>query len=298
MCTREGILFKHKGTLPSMTPSSVLIVDSHVHIHPSFNLASFLDSAHNNCQLEAQTRHQTESFTGFLLLTESLGDNWFQQCASWADERKGIRNELGSEWMVHRTQEDCSLLVQANHGAELYLVAGRQIVVKENLEVLALLTATQFPDGVGLKDTVDAVRNDGGVAVVPWGFGKWWGRRGQILSEFLSSQTPTTFFLGDNSGRPGFLPFPPQFQQARLQGISILPGSDPLPFSSEYWRPCSAGFAIQGAVSRQTPAQDLRQFIGDPRTIFYPYHQTENMFRFVRNQIAMQIVKRRRPKSS
>ena len=277
--------------------SSVLIVDGHVHIHPVFNLARFLDAAHNNCQYEAQSRHQTESFTGFLLLTESLGENWFQQFASWADENIVIQNEEGSEWLVHRTREDGSLLVRANHGAELYLVAGRQIVVKENLEVLALLTAAQFPDGMGLKDTVDAVRNEGAVAVVPWGFGKWWGRRGQILSEFLASQTPTTFFLGDNSGRPGFLPYPPQFQQARMQGIAILPGSDPLPFASEDWRPCSAGFAIQGVVSPQTPAHDLRQFMVDPRTRFYPYHQTENIFRFVRNQIAMQVVKRRSPKS-
>ncbi len=281
-----------------MNPSSVLIVDSHVHIHPSFPLANFLDSAHKNCYFEAHTRHQTESFTGFLLLTESWGDNWFQQFASWADEGKAIRNDQGSEWKVQRTEEACSLLLKANHGAKLYLGAGRQIVVKEDLEVLALLTATQFPERVGLKDTVDSVRSDGGVAVVPWGFGKWWGRRGQILTDFLLSQTPTTFFLGDNSGRPSFLPFPAQFQQARVQGIAILPGSDPLPFASEYWRPCSAGFAIQGGVGHQTPAKDLRQLMVDPRTSFYPYHQTEGLFRFIRNQIGMQIVKRQRPKTN
>lgn len=280
-----------------MKTSPVLVVDSHVHIHPSFNLASFCDSAYENCQREAQTRHQTESFMGFLLLTESWGDHWFQQLGKWADERQGIQNEAGSEWFVYRTSEDSSLIVKANHGATIFIVAGRQIVVKENLEVLALLTATQFPDGVGLKDTVDAVRSDGGIAVVPWGFGKWWGRRGQILDDYLVSQTPTTFFLGDNSGRPGFLPYPPQFQQARQQGIAILPGSDPLPFASECWRPGSAGFAMKGTVNRETPVKELRKLMGDPRTIFYPYHQTENVFRFIRNQIAMQVVKRNRPKS-
>jgi len=280
-----------------MNTSPYLVVDSHVHIHPSFNVASFLDSAHENCQHQAQSRHHTHAFRGFLLLTESWGDNWFQQLGGWADDRKTIQNESGSKWIAHRTSEVSSLLLQANHGARLFIVAGRQIVVKEDLEVLALLTATQFPDGVGLKDTVDAVRSDGGIAVVPWGFGKWWGRRGQILDEYLATQTPTTFFLGDNSGRPGFLPYPPQFQQARQQGIAILPGSDPLPFTSEYWRPGSAGFTIQGTVSDETPAKDLRQLMGDPRTTFYPYHQTENVFRFVRNQIAMQMVKRNRPKS-
>lgn len=280
-----------------MTTSSLLLVDSHVHIYSCFNLVQLLDSAYSNFQQHAKREYQANSFTGMLLLTESTGDNWFQELESWAFQGKAIQDELDREWFVHRTHEKCSLVVRSNQGAELWFLAGRQVVTKENLEVLALLTETQVPDGMGLKDSVDSIRDNGGIPVIPWGVGKWWGARGETLAKFLFSQMPLSIFLGDNSGRPWFLPYPPQFQQAQKQGIAILPGSDPLPLSSEYWRPGSTGFAVQGRVSRDTPANDLRQLLGDPRTKYFPYHRTENMIRFVRNQIAMHVTKHRRSMS-
>ena len=171
-------------------------------------------------------------------------------------------------------------------------MAGRQIVTKEKLEVLALTTDRPFEEGTPIQDTLESVLSVGGIPVIPWGFGKWWGKRGKILTDLLQSQTAPGFSLGDNSGRPGFLPYPSQFEQAQKKGIRILPGSDPLPFPTEYWRPCSVGFAVTGKLHDETPATDLRAILKNPNSAFFPYMQLEHWPRFFKNQLAMQIAKR------
>ena len=69
------------------------------------------------------------------------------------------------------------------------VIAGRQIVSAERIEVLALGTRTQIPDGQPLAATIDAVRADGALAVLPWGFGKWWGARGRMVDAYLETAT-------------------------------------------------------------------------------------------------------------
>lgn len=162
----------------------------------------------------------------------------------------------------------------------------------------ALLTDKIFLDGTPMRETIEAVRSCDAIPVLPWSFGKWWGNRGKILSDLLPSQPAKDIFLGDNSNRPGFLPYPFQFQQAEQLGIRILPGSDPFPFPSEYWRPCSAGFSITGIVRDRNPAEDRKGMLRDPETTIAPYIFPETVFRFLRNQIAMNILKRRSKKPS
>ena len=70
-------------------------------------------------------------------------------------------------------------------GQTLYVIAGRQIITRERLEVLALCTAKEFADGEEVETVLDKVRRAGGLPVLPWGAGKWWGTRGRIVTELL-----------------------------------------------------------------------------------------------------------------
>lgn len=275
------------------TSEPLIIIDGHVHIHDCFFLPKFLDAGHRNCRTEAQRRGQGDAFTGVLLLTESYGIDWFERFRSYADHHETLGSASTSLWQFHYTDESCSLLAESTRGSKLFVIAGRQIVTKEKLEVLALMTDHAFPDGTFLEDTIKAVRLSDGIPVIPWGFGKWWGQRGKILSDLIPSQPAADFFLGDNSSRPAFLPYPTQFTQAEKLGIRILPGSDPLPFSSEYWRLCSVGFSLKGVLQERTPSTGLKVLLRDPTTVVSPYIQPENWHRFLKNQLAMQIVKRR-----
>lgn len=268
-----------------------IFVDPHVHIHACFPLHKFFDSACVNFAAQAYEQDITE-FGGVLLLTESQRDDWFFWLAKMADEGEPIRNGYLEAWTVCRTEEKSSLILQSHRGDELVLVAGRQIITKEKLEVLALLTETVFPDGASLATTVEAIRNSGGLPMVPWGVSTWSGERGKILSEFLPSQMSEEFFLGDISGRPKFLPCPEQFIQAEAQGVKILPGSDPLPLRSEYWRAGSAGFSIAAEFSEGTPAQDLKHWMQDPTVRLIPYHSPETLFRFTKNFLARRKIEK------
>jgi hypothetical protein len=213
------------------------------------------------------------------------------------DAKKG-ENRIGDDqtegYRVYPTEEDESLRIQKMDGASLFLISGRQIVTAERLEVLALSTVSEIPDDLPLEETVAAVEKDGTLPVIPWGFGKWIGRRGGILKHFMENANRPDFFLGDNGGRPAFLPEPALFPFGRERGIRILPGSDPLPYPSETGRAGSFGFALRVSLDPGRPAHGIRTVLADHATCPEPYGRLETPFRFLRNQIAMQGMKFRK----
>jgi len=276
------------------TRESLLIVDAHVHIHQCFDLSKFFSSAFANCQAQAQVHHVSENFSGMMLLTESSWDHWFQVLKSMAEKNESLQTAHSDRWRFFRTDESYSVIARSHTGAKLFLLAGRQIVTKEKLEVLALMTDETFPEGESIQDSIDLVHHAGGIPVIPWGFGKWWGERGKILTELIEKKSSLDFFLGDNSGRPSFLPYPPQFDQGIKKGLQILPGSDPLPFASEFWRPCSVGLTVTGWINDETPGIALKNIFREKDKPLSPYMKMENFPRFCKNQIAMQMVKHQR----
>ncbi len=275
----------------SSSGQSLVLVDAHVHIHDCFALPRFLNSAYANFKDVAAREGINNGFTGVLLLTETARANWFKRLTTLADNGPTPETASLREWHLHHTAESCSLLAERRQNENIFIIAGRQIVTAENLEVLALGTDEYFPDGAPISAVIEAVRACGALVAIPWGFGKWWGRRGLILKELLDKQEGLDLFLGDNSGRPVFLRNPRHFKQAREKGIWILPGSDPLPFPSEYWRPGSFGLMVRADISTTIPAQDLKRILRDRAASIRPYGQPENLYRFLRNQLAMQLTK-------
>jgi SAM-dependent methyltransferase len=266
----------------------LIVVDSHVHFHVCFDAEKALSSAHRNFQ--AITKNSADIINLFpcLLLTEMHGENWFTQHSNQVNQSPNKCYQLG-RWSLRPTSETHSLLAVDDSGATIALIAGRQIITQEKLEVLSLLTSEIVNDGLSLQETIDQIQEIGGIPVLPWGVGKWIGKRGQIITELLSSQSANQIYLGDNSGRPAGWKYPPNFQLAKRQGITILPGTDPLPITHEANRIGSYGFTVEGSLDWDYPRTNLLAKLNSPDTLITSYGKQENPWQFLKNQISLRL---------
>jgi hypothetical protein len=270
----------------------MLLIDAHVHIYDCFDLEKFFDSAYANFRSAAEQQDHRNDFTGILLLAETSKDNWFNHLADYADGKDLPNGKNTGNWIFSRTNENNSLLAKSGDSKDLILIAGRQIVTDEGLEILALITTARLKDGTPIKKLIEGIRIMGGIPVIPWGFGKWMGRRGTILNRMLEAAQDRDFYLGDSGNRPFFMPSPSQFKLAQNKNIPNLPGSDPLPFASEVSRAGSFGSTMSGELSEEKPAEYLSAMFKKPGKTRQDYGALERPYRFFRNQIASQFRKK------
>lgn len=273
-----------QGTDDTEIVCGVFLIDAHAHIYHCFDENIFLDGALKNFRAAGASLECPTEPIGWLLLTESSGCHFFRQFRTKAT----LRSE--SRWTFLKTAEDCSLITCRSgvQGTRFVVVAGRQIVTSERLEVLALGTSSEFPDGLGLRATLDSVIESGAIAVLPWGFGKWWFRRGKLVGEVLRAFDPEHLYVGDNGGRPAFLPLSKLIDLAATRNIYNLPGSDPLPFGTQNRTAGGHGFVLRGEVDLRRPAEGLKSLLRRQQSQPQTYGGTETMGRFLRNQFRIQ----------
>lgn len=265
--------------------SEILFVDAHVHIYDCFDIDELLDAALRNFTGAAKKLGVNNGFTGVLLLTEASRDNWFQQSSK--------RSHIG-RWLVGATPDKAVLQARQktddnDHNNLIYIMAGRQIITVEGLELLALATDSAFEDGLSISSALTAVREQEAIPVLPWAVGKWLGKRGKLLTALLKSESYSDLCLGDNSGRPIFWRNPLHFRQAKKSSMHILPGTDPLPFSSEADRVGSFGFMLRGRLTESRPSTDLKQLLRNNEIQLTPYGRLESPLRFITNQVRLRI---------
>ncbi|MGB6222648.1 hypothetical protein [Haloferula sp.] len=133
----------------------------------------------------------------------------------------------------------------------LLVIAGRQVVTAERVEVLALATASEFEDGRPLSETIESVKAAGGIAVLPWGVGKWFGERGRLVEQAVREHG---VMVGDNAGRPLGWPKPSLFSE-----FPVIPGSDPLKAEGEERMVGSYGFVLEADFDPKRPAESIRR---------------------------------------
>ena len=264
------------------------LIDGHVHLHPCFDEEMFFRAAADNFAAAGLALGLGDPPAGILMLTESRGANRF------ADLRRRALNREEDGLALETTGEDQSLLVALPSKGTMLVVAGRQLVTLEKLEVLALGCPVELSDGYSLEETLDRVREAEAIPVIPWGFGKWHSSRRQILVEALQGKPSSGLFLGDNGGRAALMKQSSLFRSAAEMGIRNLPGSDPLPFAREQLRAGSFGFVLDKPLDPVRPATDLLRLLGQTEEPFQVYGSGLGASRFVRNQMAMQIRKHSR----
>lgn len=262
---------------------ATLLVDAHVHIHQCFECERFFDAAAANFAQAKDDTHAEGDVYGCLMLAESAGVDQF---AALADGKLGT-----GAWQVRPTEEAASLLATRSGRLPVLVIAGRQIVSAERIEVLALATRAQIPDREPLADTIDAVRAAGALAVLPWGFGKWWGERGRAVDACLASAPPGEVFLGDNGGRPTGLPAPRQFARASLRGMHMLPGSDPLPRRGEVQRVGRFGLVLRLELDLDRPALALKTHLKGLERQPAIFGRLQSPARFLINQLSLRLRK-------
>jgi hypothetical protein len=264
----------------------MVVADTHVHLYPCFDAEAAFDAARRNLAAASQRVAPGARCQMILCLAETAQCDFFASLAT-------APSALG-RWTSTSTAEAESVVMRDSKGAsgELIVIAGRQVVTREGLEILALGTTDRFADGLPAAATLDAVHTAGALAVLPWGVGKWHGARGALVDGLLDRPGARPY-LGDNGNRLRVTPYPERFSRALRAGLRVLPGSDPLPLRGEEGRIGGHGVALDAAVSAERPARDFTTLLrGDAPAV--PFGEHESVSRFVRNQLAMQIAKRLR----
>ena len=118
-----------------------------------------------------------------------------------------------------------------------------------------------------------------------------------MLRRFLSSADPQKTYLCDNGNRPLFWPRPALLEKAERAGFKVLAGSDPLHFASEMRRTGTYVSALPGRLSAEQPVAQLRQLLADPSLAVHTLGRLESPGRFLRNQFAMQMLKKKNRKA-
>jgi SAM-dependent methyltransferase len=264
---------------------ATLLVDAHVHIHEPAALERLLDAAAANFSNARDRLAAAGEVLGGLMLTEVAGVDCF---TALADGRLSA-----GAWQIRPTAEPVALVAIRPGTLPVLVIAGRQIVSAERIEVLALGTRTQMADGRPLAATIDAVRADGAVAVLPWGFGKWWGARGRMIDAYLDTAPAGAIFLGDNGGRPLGAPAPGQFARAAARSVFILPGSDPLPLAGEIERIGRYGFVLRLKLDPDRPARALKAHLEGLERQPASFGRLQSPGRFLAAQLSLRL--RNRP---
>lgn len=171
------------------------------------------------------------------------------------------------------TAEDYSLAVTEREASEpvLFIVAGRQFVSREKLEVLALGLSPASPltpldDGSeSAQAIIERLLEEDAVVVLPWGFGKWTGRRRREVARLATSpalRSHPLFFLGDIAARC----WPWRSPSTFASGARIIAGSDILPLPGAESGLARYGFRLAGPLDAARPMATVRSSLrrGDP----------------------------------
>jgi len=271
--------------------SMPVFIDGHVHIYPDFSLDQFLEAASVNFSRAAGMDRIAGEIQYVLALTESEGFNVFDELKqkAVAPDETGDGGGSAFSFSFHCTAEQESLIARKGDVC-MILVSGRQIISREKLELLSLCSSFTVKDRtLSLADLAETVAASGGLPVIPWGAGKWFGGRGRTVECLLQSDHEYPLFLGDSGNRPGFWPDGALFAEAADLCIPVLSGSDPLPLPFHVNRPGSFGtFIPYGLLSMDRPAASLLQLLCDEKGIT-GFGRRIGSFRFIFEQLRINI---------
>jgi hypothetical protein len=259
--------------MPEVCERVSVAVDAHVHLYEPVRALETLAQAAQN------VRRRSGLGRGALLLTESAGYRVFDQLAASATPGGPIEatSETNALWF-------------RDAAADLLIIAGRQLVSDEGVEILALGERTPAPDGGALEEMVDGLLARDLLVVAPWGVGKWLGRRKGLVQNLVETRP---VHLGDNGGRPAIWSSP-LFEVARRRGLNVLPGSDVLPIRGRATGVGGFGVIVQTAWDATKPAHALLSVLNNPATEMRRYGDPRSVPAFVADQAQLRLQKRRR----
>ena len=271
-----------------------ILIDAHVHIYSEFDREEFFAAAFDNLLKVAKKENLVDNVSYVLALAEGGDYDVFSSLYknAFSPENRPVKQTDSATITFYKTAEANSLLVCKGEYT-IVLLAGRQHVSKENIEVLSLCSSVRFKDKtLSLSDLAQSVAGSGGIVVLPWGVGKWLSTRGKVVKRFLDVSHEFPLFIGDNGNRPSFWPTPSLFRLAHEKNIPLLSGSDPLPLASHYDRPATSGtLLLDGKLSTSHPVDSLRKQLYHPGN-FSEFGDRLSSVRFICDQFRINLLNR------
>ncbi len=253
-------------------------VDGHVHFHRKELVGPTLDAAAANF---ARLRGTDSGLLGALLLSQTRTEKVFEQLTPGSS---------AGGWRFAAVAGELQTLLATKGPASIAVVCGRQLRARAGLEVAAMGTTAEFPDGRELRESVELVLAAGALAALPWGFGKWTGARLATVEQTLREVGAQQLAVGDNGVRLQLLPAAPLLRNSAGNGLRVLRGTDPFPFGGDHRRVGSFGFAAH--IDAAAPWRSLRAAIEGGQPSPPLFGRALGPVRFVAQQIGIQIYTR------
>lgn len=262
----------------------LVLLDTHVHYHSFCGVSEFFDCAWKNFRSAAASFDESSNFIAIVCLLETRDSSRFEEIRDAALEKSVM-----GQWHIN-TIFDGRFLVAEGAGTEkIYVVPGRQIVTKEDLEVLIIDPYDDIPHERSLTFYLEQYSRSH-LVIIPWGVGKWLGKRGVILKEAMYQLAGLQYVLGDSSGRPRCWQSVAQFDDAKRLGKHILPGSDPLPVAGQQRKVGIYGAAFYSNQRAEELILNLRETTlslteGELRR----FGQLDGLFSFIYSQLLLRL---------
>ncbi|MEI8121740.1 MAG: hypothetical protein WCI20_06790 [bacterium] len=260
-----------------------LLIDAHVHMYPGYDWEKAVTSLLTS--LPGAGTPGKPLIIG--LLAESRACRFFRDVLATPSAFTGKAVQLTPG------PDPQSIAIRVRGVLAGYLVAGRQIVTRDQLEILALGVDVSIPDGLTADDTLDAVRAAGAIPVLSWSPGKWFGLRGKIIRTLITADTPDRFLIGDTGLRPTLWPLPCLMRLALKKGFTVIGGSDPLPLSDEERWVGTYGITVTTDFDPENPTASISQLLRSHTISLRPIGQRSPVLAFLSRWIRNQFFPRR-----
>ena len=224
------------------------VVDAHVHIYSCHDLGISLQTM---VQRLLGVVPGCSDVLPVACLAEGASCNWFHMLS-----RGSV--SLPDGFSLRTIDHPAGLWLETPMSPVL-LIAGRQLVTSERLEVLALGIDALFPDGLQADAAIASVRAAGAVPVLSWAPGKWLFARGRVVRRLLAESQAGGFLLGDSSLRPLGWGEPALMREGRRLGFNVIAGSDPLPLPNEEKVLGSYGCVLNAPCDMERPFASFRE---------------------------------------
>ncbi len=254
----------------------MIAADLHVHLWPGMNPGAVVASA-----LSGFGRVAKEAREGIIgvTLTENeciqTLDTFMEESEDW--ERVG---GFGSRWSRRRD------------GYILDVLPGVQVVSDEGVEVHGFFVGGEHPGR--MSGTTEALCGEwveaGALVVLPFGVGKWRGRRQGVLREVIAKVPGVA--LGDNGNRLRGLGIGSFLRDLGYEG-ALLSGSDPLPLGGQELQVGKMGVVLEkAALQNRSSLSLLRETVENGGGDAWAYGSGTGLGAFVLRQLRMQWRKR------